>query len=146
MMDKSMSKCQINQMTTVLKVGDKVSKVAFAHRLCGEVRSIFTRADGAVRLVIENIDDGGNSLLHIYSEANLALEIDHDGWIEWDGVDCPVGADTLVDYVMREIGIDYTKEESHLSWARASKLRWSHGDGAGDIIFYRIHKEPKETK
>ena len=141
-----MSKCQINQMTTVLKVGDKVSKVAFAHRLCGEVRSIFTRADGAVRLVIENIDDGGNSFLQICSEANLALEIDSDGWIEWDGGECPVAPETLVDYVMREIGIYYAKAESHSSWARAGNLRWSHGEGPGDIIFYRIHKEPKETK
>jgi len=129
-------------MATVFKVGDQVRKVTGEYRISGEVRSIFAKADGAVRVVVEHRAEGGGSFLHIYSEANLALiDIDKDEWIEWDGGDCPVSSETVVDYVMREIGIDYTKAESHLSWASAGKLRWSHGDGAGDIITYRIHKK-----
>ena len=121
-------------MTTVFKVGDKVSKVAFEHRLCGEVRSIFTRANGAVRLVIEHIDDGGNSFLQICSEANLALEIDHDGWIEWSGGECPVEPNTLVDYVT-------ICGEPALYCDCASTLRWKHLSSPCDIIAYRIHRK-----
>ena len=48
-------------------VGDSVSKVGGDYRFDGVVRSVFTKASGVIRLVVE--DDRG--ILHIYSEKNL---------------------------------------------------------------------------
>lgn len=56
------------------KVGDWVRKVTGEYHISGEVRSVFTKADGAVRLVVEHNAEGGGSFLRIYSEANLALD------------------------------------------------------------------------
>jgi hypothetical protein len=54
-------------------VGDKVRKVTGEYHINGEVRSVFTKADGTVRLVVEHNAEGGGSFLHIYGEANLEL-------------------------------------------------------------------------
>lgn len=58
---------------TFFSVGDKVRKVTGEYRINGEVRAVFTKADGTVRLVVEHNAEGGGSFLHIYSEANLEL-------------------------------------------------------------------------
>jgi len=77
-------------MTTVFKVGDQVRKVTGEYHISGEVRSIFAKADGVVRLVVEHRAEGGGSFLHIYSEANLALiDIDKDIGIEGSGGESP---------------------------------------------------------
>jgi len=52
---------------TKFSVGDSVSKVGGDYRFDGVVRSVFTKASGVIRLVVE--DDRG--ILHIYSEKNL---------------------------------------------------------------------------
>ncbi len=51
----------------MFKVGDKVSKVGGDYTFDGEVRAVFTKVSGKIRLVVE--DDRG--ILHIFSEANL---------------------------------------------------------------------------
>lgn len=56
---------------TDFAVGDKVKKVTGEYHISGEVRSVFTKADGAVRLVVEHNAEGGGSFLHIYGPANL---------------------------------------------------------------------------
>ena len=133
-------------MTTVFKVGDQVSKVTGKYRILGEVRSVFTRSDGAVRVVVETRADGDGTFLHIYSEENLAVEWSGGDWIEWAGGECPVDEETVVDYILREGGIDYVKAESLLCLARAGDLRWNHRSDDSDIIAYRIHKEQKEAE
>ena len=55
------------------QVGDKVTKVTGDYRISGEVRAIFTMANGATRYVVEHKAEGGGSFLHIYSAANLEL-------------------------------------------------------------------------
>lgn len=52
-------------------IGQRVKKVTGDYHITGEVRSIFTKADGGVRLVVEHNAEGGGSFLHIYGEANL---------------------------------------------------------------------------
>ena len=121
-------------MTTVFKVGDQVRKVTGEYHISGEVRSIFAKADGAVRLVVEHRAEGGGSFLHIYSEANLALEIDPDGWIEWGGGDCPVAPNIVVDFITRD-GCDT------LRGYIASNLVWENSGISYDIIAYRIHRK-----
>ena len=128
-------------MTTVFKVGHQVRKITGKHRIFGEVRSVFTKSDGGVMVVVETRADEDGSFLRIYSEENLAIEWSGCDWIEWAGGDRPVSPDTVVDYVMREIGTDYTKVESQLRWARAGDLRWNNRSNDSDIIAYRIHKK-----
>lgn len=53
-------------------VGQRVRKVTGEYNIDGEVRAVFTKADGAARLVVEHTAEGGGSFLHIYSAANLA--------------------------------------------------------------------------
>lgn len=55
------------------EVGDTVLKHTGEYNIQGEVRSVFTKKDGAVRLVVEHQAEGGGSFLHIYGEGNLTL-------------------------------------------------------------------------
>lgn len=52
-------------------IGSMVKKVTGDYKITGTVRSIFTKDDGGVRLVVEHTAEGGGSFLHIYSPANL---------------------------------------------------------------------------
>lgn len=56
------------------KVGERVQKVTGDYRIGGEVRSVFTKANGEIRLVVEHKAEGGGSFLHIYGEGNLERE------------------------------------------------------------------------
>lgn len=60
---------------------------------------------------------------------------DDDGWIEWNGGECPVPAGTLVDYQMCG-----GAEERNVP---ASGLRWSHMVCSSDIVAYRVVGEAK---
>lgn len=53
------------------KIGDKVIKVTGDYRISGEVRAVFTMANGAIRICVEHKAEGGGSFLHVYGEANL---------------------------------------------------------------------------
>ena len=120
-------------MKTVFKVGDQVRKITGEYLISGEVRSVFTKADGAVRVVVEHLVEYGGSFMYICSEDSLALDIDNDGWIDWKGGECPVASETLVDYVIRN-------GEQDLSGDRASTIIWNHMRMGADIMAYRIHK------
>jgi hypothetical protein len=54
-----------------------------------------------------------------------------DGWIEWNGGECPVGAHVSVEYVCRNRETDK---------CRANNLRWKWVGTDGDIIKYRVVK------
>ncbi len=51
-------------------VGELVQKVG-TYTIKGEVRSVFTMADGQVRYVVEHRAEGGGSFCHIYGAQNL---------------------------------------------------------------------------
>jgi len=63
-----------------------------------------------------------------------------DGWIEWQGGDCPVGCDVMVVCKVRT-----GKEFRGGKKIKASILRWRHTGGMADIIAYRLHK-PEQAK
>jgi hypothetical protein len=54
-----------------------------------------------------------------------------DGWIEWNGGECPVGPDVMVEFVCRNGETDK---------CHAKNLRWSWVGTGGDIIKYRVVK------
>ena len=53
------------------EVGDGAWKESGDYHIGGEVRSVFTKKNGAVRVVVEHKAEGGGSFLHIYGEDNL---------------------------------------------------------------------------
>lgn len=62
----------------------------------------------------------------------------NDGTIHgWNGGDCPVHPETVVEYWMREGGN---------SECKAGKLRWKHTENSGDIIAFRVIKQHVEPK
>lgn len=67
---------------------------------------------------------------------SLTVETDADGWIKWDGGECPVAADVRVQLIERS-----ETKENFSDWiAPAGQYRWSHLNRSNDIIAYRIHK------
>ena len=58
---------------------------------------------------------------------------DADGWIEWNGGECPVSGDDIVD-------VTYSTNGSKSFSTAANRLRWSKRGLGGDIIAYRLHK------
>lgn len=58
-----------------------------------------------------------------------------DGWIGWNGGECPVDNDCLVSVRLRD-GTVYEGNEEE----RGSYWLWTHNGNAGDIIAYRPHK------
>lgn len=57
---------------------------------------------------------------------------DDDGWIEWNGGECPVSGDDIVD-------VAYSTYGAKSFSAAANSLRWSKRGFGGDIIAYRLH-------
>lgn len=55
------------------QVGDYVKKVTGEYQIYGTVVSVFQKLDGATRLVVEHVAEGGGSFLHIYGPNNLVL-------------------------------------------------------------------------
>ena len=60
---------------------------------------------------------------------------DADGWIEWNGGECPVADGALVACKIRT-----GKEWRNGKAIKADVLRWSHTGSTADIIAYRLHK------
>ena len=59
---------------TNLHIGQLVKKVTGEYKISGVVRSVFTKGDGAVRIVVEHTvkdEHGEGSFLHIYGPNNL---------------------------------------------------------------------------
>lgn len=66
----------------------------------------------------------------------VADESDPDGWIKWDGGECPVGEHTLIQMIDRGESLDDFDD----GVCAAGDYDWSHNGGRWDIIAYRIHK------
>lgn len=64
---------------------------------------------------------------------------DADGWIEWKGGECPVGAFDVIEVRFR----DYFNEVNHAGESRV--YDWVHHGSRTDIIAYRLHK-PEQAK
>ena len=55
-------------------IGQSVKKVTGEYKISGVVRSVFTKSDGAVRIVVEHTvkdEHGEGSFLHIYGPSNM---------------------------------------------------------------------------
>lgn len=61
-----------------------------------------------------------------------ALAAKNDGWIDWGGGECPVGASEIVDVIFGHGG--------RMSTNIADCWRWNHSGTSSDIIAYRLHK------
>lgn len=83
--------------------------------------------DTAVRYEAETVDE----LFALVSRA-MNKQCD-EGWIEWDGGDCPVATDVRVDVKFRD-GTDDLSGESADTWG------WDHSYGSQDIVAYRVVK------
>lgn len=62
--------------------GDRVMKVRGDYHISGEIRSIFTKANGETRIVVEHQAEGGGSFLHIYNPSQLERIIPADTPVE----------------------------------------------------------------
>lgn len=57
----------------------------------------------------------------------------HDGWLPWDGGECPVDPNALVEYKMRG---------GASSVDNADEIMWNHSGSSSDIIAYRVVEQP----
>lgn len=92
------------------------------------------RESNEERLAKECFGDGsGKSLPEVSQE-----ERDSDGWIEWNGGQCPIGESVLVETRTRNGFITQPWEASELRWENAGRNKMLNPDY--DIIAYRIVK------
>ena len=66
------------------------------------------------------------------AEAILAAPQSDDGWIPWEGGECPVGSDAVITIKLRRGDVDYTRN--------ACLYDWRHINDPFDIIAYRVVK------
>ena len=73
-----------------------------------------------------------STLLTAIKKAEAAMskpQPDADGWIKWEGGECPVSGDARV---------EVCSKKGSKNTARASMWQWRHLGYLGDIIAYRI--------
>jgi hypothetical protein len=88
--------------------------------------------------------DAWNKYKHPHSYTNAvtreqyeaALAAKNEGWSEWGGGECPVGASEMVDVIFGNGG--------RMSTNIADCWRWNHSGTSSDIISYRLH-QPQEA-
>lgn len=72
-----------------------------------------------------------------------AEELKNKRWIKWNGGECPVHPETLIQYELRDNELGATCGE------RARDCDWSHNspnlDKAAEIIAYRVIKEYEQS-
>lgn len=78
----------------------------------------------------------GEKITRAQYEAAIAASkavVGHNGWINWDGGECPVDSDAIVE-------VKYRKPSPlHFNNDRAGDFSWAHDGIDGDIIAYRVH-------
>lgn len=63
-----------------------------------------------------------------------------DGWIKWEGGECPVSRKTTIEVIYRD-GLGPETGAPNLLEAvkgRADEWRWSHSGSGNDIVAYRV--------
>lgn len=75
---------------------------------------------------------------------------DKDGWIKWQGGNCPVVKGTLVDVKHRDGDTGFGKAAgmaaSGMGSGNAAAYRWDHLNNRDDIVAYRLAQPAKATK
>jgi len=65
-------------------------------------------------------------------------ETQDDGWIPWNGGECPIDPDCLVYYKMRN-------NDSECRPVKAKSLKWDHDEAPYDLTAYRIFRPSAAT-
>lgn len=86
----------------------------------------------------DDVDGQWQSAIITREQYEAALAAKNDGWIEWGGGECPVGASEMVDVIFGGGG--------RMSTNIADCWRWSHSGTDSDIIAYRLHKPQEAAK
>lgn len=71
----------------------------------------------------------------------LSAQSDADGGIEWNGGECPVSGDTIVQVTLRS-GIIRVTKAAHLIWQHGGPFE-EFEDRQGDIVRYRVVRDDK---
>lgn len=108
-----------------------------------------------LRELAEFEQDGGNAeqgaaidiILDWYDRQQAALKPTEapveDGWIEWNGGECPVDPQTEV-YWRRRFEAGKPAADMENEFKAAGDLRWTHRGSRTDIIAYRLAASTKE--
>lgn len=103
-----------------------------------EVRRLYRK------MINKKSDDMGLENAVTRSEYESALAAKNDGWINWNGGDCPLAKGDLIDFRLRGGGI-----HENLVVGEIIGERWTHSDSyhraSCDIIAYRLHKPDIEN-
>ena len=71
---------------------------------------------------------------------------DTDGWIEWNGGECPVNIGTLIDVKYRDGHLQLgCRAKTRCDTELYATTHWRNSGGSADIIAYRLHK-PEQSK
>jgi hypothetical protein len=70
---------------------------------------------------------------------------DADGWIEWNGGECPVNIGTLIDVKYRDGHLQLgCRAKSRCDTELYATTHWGNSGGSADIIAYRPHNPEQE--
>lgn len=79
-------------------------------------------------------------------EGNGMTDCEVGKWNGWNGGECPVHPDTVVQVQRRDETREQVEAESPSSAHRANEWDWACDGVAGDIIAFRVVKEHKEQR
>lgn len=130
-----------------LAVGDTVTCIACDTR--ADCRAHFEKD---VEYPVTAIDEGwiavGGNDDHqpgwcpLYFRKVTKPQPDADGWIEWNGGECPVSPTTKVDVRFRE-AMDDDYESLYSFGGEAGEWEWDHNNCESDIVAYRLAEPAK---
>lgn len=104
--------------------------------------------DGCPECTVQKRKDALNVMIEEVMDARTRRRVrllggypaDANGWIQWDGGDCPVPDETLVNLKVRE-----ESKKTYRDYAcNASFLSWKHSNSAHDVVAYRVVRETTE--
>lgn len=103
----------------------------------------------------DDVDGQWQSAIITREQYEAALAAKNEGWIEWDGGECPVPCGTIFDVKHRCGAVSENQQawpkrhkESHIMvnpLSNAGQAFWRHENSVMDIIAYRLH-QPKKSE
>lgn len=90
------------------------------------------------KVQLDLLADDWSSTFITREQYEAALAAKNDGWIDWDGGECPVDTKTLVDIRLK---VGFTYKSCH-----PGDYSWRHAGGGGDIFAYRLHNPQEVTE